>query len=125
ITGEPSVSAAPRSMEYEKTVAIRSQPGPRPVEDEALRTQLITDLDKFVEKYDREEQARLRAEEQARLRKEEEGRRGGEPEPRKREESERTRDGSITTAATDPGAKRRVALDMLRKQAASQPPREN
>ncbi len=126
ITGEPSVAATPRAPDYEKTVALRPQPGPRPVEDEALRTQLITDLDKFVEKYDREEQARLHAEEQARVRKEEEVRRWGEAEARKREEFERTRDGSMTAAAaTDPGAKRRVALDMLRKQAASLPPREN
>jgi len=126
ITGEPGVAAgpAPASTAYDKTVAISTQPGLRPVQDEALRTQLITDLDKFVEKYDREEQARLQAEEQARLRKEEEVRRWGEAEARKREEFERKREASITTA-TDPGAKRRAALEILRKQAASQPAREN
>ncbi len=123
ISGEPSTAAA-SSTAYEKTVALGTQPARAP-QDEALRTQLITDLDKFVEKYDREEQARLRAEEEARLRKEEEVRRWGEAEARKRDEFERTRDAAIA-AATDPGAtKRRAALELLRKQAALQPAREN
>ena len=123
ITGDPAAAAA--STGYEKTIALGTQPVARPPQDEALRTQLITDLDKFVEKYDREEQARLRAEEEARLRKEEEVRRWGEAEARKRDEFERKREASVA-AATDPGAtKRRAALEMLRKQAASQPQREN
>jgi serine/threonine protein kinase len=50
----------------------QSSPAPQPKVDEGLRTQLLTDLDKFVENFDREEQAKLREEEQARLRKAEE-----------------------------------------------------
>jgi hypothetical protein len=126
IAGEPTADAAPMPTAYEKTVALGVQSGVRPPHDEALRTQLITDLDKFVEKYDREEQARLRAEEEARLRKEEEVRRWGEAEARKRDDFERSRESSIAAPADDPGAtKRRAALELLRKQAASQAPREN
>ena len=124
ITGEQLAAAASASAGYEKTVALGTPP-PRSPQDDALRTQLITDLDKFVEKYDREEQARLRAEEEARLRKEEEVRRWGEAEARKRDDFERQREAAVA-AATDPGAtKRRAALELLRKQAALQPAREN
>ncbi len=123
ISGE-AAAATGAATTYEKTLVLGTAPA-RPVHDDAMRTQLITDLDKFVERYDREEQARLRAEEEARLRKEEEVRRWGEAEARKREEFERTREAAVA-AATDPGAtKRRAALELLRKQAASQPPREN
>jgi serine/threonine-protein kinase len=126
IAGEPSADATPRPAAYENAAAQGAQSGVRPPHDEALRTQLITDLDKFVEKYDREEQARLRAEEEARLRKEDEVRRWGEAEARKRDDFERSREAPVAAPADDPGAtKRRAALELLRKQAASQAPREN
>jgi hypothetical protein len=125
ITGEPAADAAPVFAGHENRVAPGTQADARPPQDEALRTQLITDLDKFVEKYDREEQARLRAEEEARQRKEEEVRRWGEAEARKRDDFERSRTASVA-AATDPGStKRRAALELLRKQAAAQQRREN
>ena len=88
-----------------------------------MRTQLITDLDKFVEQYDKEEELRLKEVEAERQRKEEQTRRWAEAQQKKRDEFERS---NIQPAAavTDSTAKGR-ALELLRQQAAAQPQREN
>ena len=133
-------SADPKqaSAEYEKTMVLgRAAPGtaprpaakPAPPKDEKLSTELITDFEKFAKDFEQEEQARIRAEEELRARKEEELRRWGAEEERRREEFDRTR--SIVTSAgagTDPGTTgsiARGALEFLKKQAASQAPKEN
>jgi serine/threonine-protein kinase len=96
----------------------------RPVrEDDKLRKQLLEDLDKFVERFDRDEQARLKAEEQAQLHKEEEMRRWAEEQARKREAFERSLGPTHVSELTSTGTMRRAALDMLRKQASVLPPK--
>jgi serine/threonine protein kinase len=114
--------AVPRTASFEKTVSVGTLP-PRPAEDDKVRTQLITDLDKFVEQYDKEEELRLQEVEAERQRKEEQTRRWAEAQQKKREEFERS---NIQPAAavTDSTAKGR-ALELLRQQAAAQPQREN
>src|SRR5205085_761837 len=72
---------APAPTQWDKTMVVGTAPAPatpRPPEDEKVRTQLITDLDKFVEQYDREELERVKADENAQKKKEEEVRRWGE-----------------------------------------------
>jgi hypothetical protein len=86
-------------------------------------TQLLKDLDKFVERFDRDEEARLRAEQQAQLRKEEEMRRWAEEQARKREAFERSLGPTPVAELTNTGTMRRAALDMLRKQASVLPPK--
>ena len=114
--------AVPRAPSFEKTVSVGTLP-PRPAEDDKVRTQLITDLDKFVEQYDKEEELRLKEVEAERQRKEEQTRRWAEAQQKKRDEFERS---NIQPAAavTDSTAKGR-ALELLRQQAAAQPQREN
>ena len=63
------------------------------------RTQLISDIDRFVEQYDHEEQARIRQAEAEQRRKEEEMRRWGEEQARLRAEFERSRGSSVADAA--------------------------
>ncbi|MGH8740283.1 MAG: protein kinase domain-containing protein [Burkholderiales bacterium] len=109
--------------DHEKTVAMRSHPAARPIEEDKVRSQLLHDLDKFVEQFDREEQARINAEEQAQLRKEAEMRRWSEEQARKREVFERSLGPTPVAELSNTGTMRRAALDMLRKQGAAQPPK--
>jgi len=120
------------TQEYEKTQVISRPPGPapapvqRPTLDPAAQTQLITDLDDFAKKFEQEEQQRLREEAAERERKEEETRRWLEAEAKKREAFERERDAKAAAGATGGAATgKRGALDMLKKQAATQPVRES
>ena len=116
------------AQEYEKTQVInRNSPSaPRPALDEGAKTQLITDLDEFVKKFEAEEKQRLREEEAERLRKDEETRKWLEAEAKKRDAFEREREKQQAAAAADStAARRRGALDMLKKQAATQPVRES
>src|SRR6266480_933237 len=95
---------------YDKTLLINPQkPAPNP---------LLDDLDAFTKRYDLEEQARLRAAEEERIKKEEQVRRWQEGEARKRAAYDRER---------QPGeaARRLGAVEMLRKQGALQPRRED
>ncbi len=119
------VGAAPaRAPEAtELSLATRSHPAARPIQEDKARMQLLKDLDRFVERFDREEQARLKAEEQAQLRKEEEMRRWAEEQARKREAFERSLGPTPVSELTNTGTMRRAALDMLRKQASVLPPR--
>ncbi|HEX6267101.1 MAG TPA: protein kinase, partial [Burkholderiales bacterium] len=105
------------------SMATRSHPAARPIEEDKARMQLVKDLDKFAERFDREEQARLRAEQQAQLRKEEEMRRWSEEQARKREAFERSLGPTPVAELTSTGTMRRAALDMLRKQAPVLPPK--
>jgi len=105
-----------------------TQPPPPPKVDDGLRSQLLTDLDKFVENFDRAEQAKLQEEEQAR-RREAEARRLAQleaeaAEARRRQAQQRPPSSADPAAAGDPNAgKRRAALDLISRQAAAQPPR--
>jgi hypothetical protein len=110
--------------EQEKTMALRPHPAARPIEQDKVRSQLLKDLDKFVERFDREEQARIKAEEQAQLRKEEEMRRWGEEQARKREAFERSIGTAPLATLENTGTMRRATLDMLKKQSAAQPQKD-
>jgi hypothetical protein len=90
---------------------------------EVVRTQLINDIDRFVEEYDREEQKRVKAVEEEQRRKEEQMRRWGEEQARQREAFERTR---ASTASTSPDITitKSGAFEFVRKQAA-QPQRQS
>jgi len=122
-TLNPGSSRPARSSDSDKPMALTTPRASSPEEDK-VRTQLITDLDKFVEQYDQEEQARIREADAARMRKDEEVRRWGEEQQRKQEAFERT-SSQATTAATDPSTTKGGALELLRKQAADQPQRED
>jgi serine/threonine protein kinase len=116
------------SQEYEKTQVVNraGSPPPRPALDPAAQTQLITDLDDFAKKFEQEEQQRLREEADERFRKEEETRRWLEAEAKKRDAFEQERDARSAGGATSGAATgKRGALDMLKKQAATQPVRES
>jgi hypothetical protein len=120
--------AAASSTAFEKTVAIATSPGARTLEDDKTRTQLLTDLETFARNFEEEERERIRKEEEARLRKEEELKRWSAEQERKRQEFERQREkaGTAPGGATDPGAtavRRGAALEMLKRQAAAQPPK--
>jgi hypothetical protein len=110
--------------EQEKTMALRPHPAARPIEQDKVRSQLLKDLDKFVERFDREEQARIKAEEQAQLRKEEEMRRWAEEQARKREAFERSIGTASLATLENTGTMRRATLDMLKKQSAAQPQKD-
>lgn len=102
------------------TAAAPTAAAPRPAApiDDAVRTQLIQDLDRFAEQFEREEQERIRQAEAERLRKEEEVRRWAEAQARERAAFERAQEQSAT-AATATGKAR--ALDLVRQQATAQP----
>jgi len=81
---------------------------------DAVRSQLINDLDKFVEQYDREEKDRLREEEAQQRKKEEQMRRWGEEQAREREAFERSRQGAAPAAVSgELEAAMRTALQSL------------
>jgi hypothetical protein len=86
------------------------------VQVNAVRTQLINDLDQFVEQFDREEQERLREAEAEQRRKEEQMRRWGEEQAREREAFERSRAG---TAGRSGAAQGRTAVAVARAPAAA------
>jgi hypothetical protein len=124
-----AAAAAAPATAYEKTVAIATAPNLRALEDDKARTQLLTDLEKFARNFEDEERERVRKEQEARLRKEEDLKRWSAEQERKRQEFERQREKAGTAAggATDPGVgaatRRGAALEMLKKQAAAQPPK--
>ena len=94
---------------YDKTVKV-----------DAMRNQLIDDLDTFVKRIDEEQQAMLRAAEAERKRKEQELARRAAEEAKKRAavEAQRTAQAAAQSAAQAPSAARRPsALEALRKQA--------
>jgi hypothetical protein len=98
-----------------------------PVDDET-RSQLISDFESFARNFEHEEQARLTAEAAERARKEQELRNWTALPPEVAlEVAAQHKAGAPVAAATDPGASsaRRAALEMLRKRAAEQGPKEN
>ena len=121
--------AAPSSRaDFEKTLKVESV---RAVpQNPAAAKELLTDLDKFVTNFDREEQDRIKAEEELRLRKMAELQRWGAEEERRRAEFDRTQIAAsgTTTQGSSPdntGGLRRGALDFLKKQASTQQLRES
>jgi hypothetical protein len=103
----------PRSSPARLALAGEPSGGPSSgVRVDAVRSQLINDLDKFVEQYDREEQERLRQEEAEQRRKEEQMRRWGEERAREREAFERSRQ-NPAAAAGELDAAMRAALQSL------------
>ncbi|HEV8105879.1 MAG TPA: protein kinase [Burkholderiales bacterium] len=80
---------------------------------DAVHTQLINDLDKFVEQYDLEEQERLHDEEAQQRRKEDQMRRWGEERAREREAFERSRQNPAAAATGELDAAMRAALQQL------------
>jgi hypothetical protein len=66
---------------------------------DAVRSQLINDLDKFVEQYDREEKERIREAEAEQRKKEAQMRRWGEQQAREREAFERAREGTAARSS--------------------------
>jgi len=77
---------------------------------DAVRTQLINDLDQFVEQYDREEQERILEAEAEQRRKEEQMRRWGEEQAREREAFERSREGAAARPRVAPAGRAEVAV---------------
>jgi serine/threonine protein kinase len=92
--------------------------------DEIVRTQLINDIDKFVEQYDREEQARIKQAQEEQRKKEEQMRRWGEEQARERDEFERSRPVKEAPASPDVTITKTGAFDFVRKQA-GQPQRQS
>ena len=117
----PRATPAAQVDEIDDTVPL-DDPRANQVPQEAVRTQLINDLDKFVEQYDREEEERIRQVEEEQRRKEEDMRRWGEEQAKKRDELERTQ--NLAAASPDITITRGRALDLVRKQA-SQVQRES
>jgi hypothetical protein len=76
---------------------------------DAVRTQLINDLDNFVEQFDLEEQERIRADEAEQRKKEEQMRRWGEEQAREREAFERSRQAAASPARTAQAAPKPAA----------------
>jgi hypothetical protein len=76
---------------------------------DAVRTQLINDIDKFVEQFDQEEQERIHAAEAEQRKKEEQMRRWGEEQAREREAFERSREAAAAPAKTAPAASKAAA----------------
>jgi serine/threonine protein kinase len=104
----------PRSTPARLALAGEPSGGPSSgVRVDAVRSQLINDLDKFVELYDRDEQERLRQEEAEQRRKEEQMRRWGEERAREREAFERSRQNPAAAAAGELDAAMRAALQQL------------
>jgi serine/threonine protein kinase len=97
-------------------LALAGEPSGAPssgVRVDAVRSQLINDLDKFVEQYDREEQERVQQEEAQQRKKEEQMRRWGEEQAREREAFERARQNPAAAAAGELDAAMRAALQSL------------
>jgi hypothetical protein len=84
---------------------------------DVLRAQLITDIDRFVEEYDRKEQELVRQAEEEQRKKEEQMRRWGEEQARQREEFERSRAPAPAAASPDITITKSAAFDFVRKQA--------
>ena len=116
--GSPSAT----SDEIDDTVPL-DDPRANQVPVDVVRTQLLSDIDKFVVDYDREEKERIRQADEAQRKKEEEMRRWGEEQARKRDALERTQNLAAAPADTNSVTRGR-ALDFVRKQA-DRPQREN
>ena len=112
----PAASRNATAEEIDDTVPL-DDPRANQVHVDVVRTQLISDIDKFVADYDREEQERIRQADEAQRRKEEEMRRWGEEQARKRDELERTQNLAASSTESNNTSTRGRALDFVRKQA--------
>jgi serine/threonine protein kinase len=118
----PARNGSATTEEIDDTVPL-DDPRANQVPVDVVRTQLISDIDKFVADYDREEQERIRQADEAQRKKEEEMRRWGEEQARKRDELERTQNLAAAPSDTNSTTRGR-ALDFVRKQA-DKPQRES
>ena len=94
-----------------RPAAPTAAPPPPRAADPGLHSGLLSELDKFVENFDREEQVKTQAAEEARLRSAEQAQRGEIEAARKREEAARQK------AAGELPDKRRAALELIKKRA--------
>ncbi|MGE0875526.1 MAG: serine/threonine-protein kinase [Burkholderiales bacterium] len=118
----PRQAPAAAAPAYEKTVAVATAPRAETLKDDKERSKLLADLDHFAQNFEAQEKAALLAEQEERRRKEEALHKWGETEARKRAEFELKIEGGAASDSS-PSMRRSAALDMLRKQAAAQPPR--
>jgi serine/threonine protein kinase len=118
----PALSAADtdKTLVLGKTTpsgtVIMPSPAARAKPTDETSSRLIADMEDFAGRFEREEQARIKAEAEQRKRKEEEIARWGEEQRKRQEEFDRQRE------ASNPGAqatvRRSAALDLLKKAAA-------
>lgn len=108
---------------YEKTVAVATAPRVDTVKGEKDRSKLLADLDDFAKNFEEQEKAALLAEQEERRKKQAELDKWSATEARKRAEFDRNADATATDSS--PSMRRSAALDMLRKQSAALPPRED
>ena len=100
---------------FEKTIKLDTAPKPS-----AAQSQLLDDLDTFVRRLDEEQQAELRAAESERQRKAEQAARWAAEQERQRQQASQ-----VTSEASSTATRRPSALDALRQQQATRPPRED
>jgi len=118
-------AAAPAGAGYEKTVAVATAPRVNTVKDEKERSKLLADLDDFAKNFEDQEKAALRAEQEERARKQAELDRWSQTEAKKRAEFDLKQEATAAGTDSSPSMRRSAALDMLRKQASTMPPRED
>jgi serine/threonine protein kinase len=111
---------------YERTVmsqatTVNREPTP---EELKARAQLLSEMDKFTQNFDLEEQARVRAEQEAAARREAELQRWGALEEQKREQFQRQRDAN-NPDISQTMVRKTGALDALRRQAGDAQPKED
>jgi serine/threonine protein kinase len=105
----------PPTADADRTMMAPPRPAGSKTPDETS-TQLIADMEDFAGRFEREEQARLRAEAAERKRKEEELTRWGDEQRKRQEEFDRQRDPS--TSGSNTTTRRSAALDLLKKASA-------
>ena len=101
--------------DYAKTIMV-SRAQTQPEQADPATATLIDDLDIFARGFEKQQQETLRAEAAERQRKEDEIRRWAEAEEKRRQEFERERE--TTAGATQTGARRSAALDLLKRKVA-------
>ncbi len=101
--------------DYAKTIVV-SRAQTQPEQADPATATLIDDLDIFARGFEKQQQETLRAEAAERQRKEDEIRRWAEAEEKRRQEFERERE--TKAGATQTGARRSAALDLLKRKVA-------
>ena len=115
----------PSPAGYEKTVVMPgSAASVNREKEEKDRSKLLSDMDSFAKDFEAQEQAAIAAEHEAQRQKQEALQKWGETEAKKRAEFEMKLTGVVPDDASK-SVRRSAALDMLRKKAAEQGPRED
>jgi hypothetical protein len=112
----PAPAAGAQGEEIDDTVPL-DDPRAHQAAGDAVHTQLINDIDRFVDLYDQEEQTRIRQAEEEQRQKEDQMRRWGEEQARQRQDFERARVGPAT-GSPDITITKTGAFDFVRRQAA-------